>query len=198
MDFLYDIGNVIVGVDFTLSLKRLIPEGAQDIDSRLHSVLEKKDEFEAGRIQPEIYFPWAAKTLGFEGCMETFMQAWTGIFTPNQPMFECIESLHAAGHRLILFSNIQSTHLEYLRNQYPVFKKFAGGIYSYQTGHIKPEPEIYQLAIQQYSLTAEQTAYIDDLPANIEAGMKAGFSCHRYRVDQHESFLQWLKTLKYD
>lgn len=195
MNFLFDIGSVIVGVDFLPSLKRLIPEGAEDADTRLHAVIERKDEFEAGRISPEVYFPWAAETLGFSGNMNTFMEAWTDIFSPNQAMWDSIKALHADGHRLILFSNIQSAHIEYLRQHYPIFEKFSGGIYSYQTGHIKPEAEIYQCAIDQYDLTPESTAYIDDLPANIAGGNKAGFICHTYRADQHEEFLTWLASL---
>lgn len=195
MDFLYDIGNVIVGVDFLPSLKRIMPDGLDNADSRLDTVLERKDEFEAGRISPEDYFPWAAETLGFTGSMETFMQAWTDIFTPNEPMWEVIESLHASGHRLILFSNIGEAHINFLRQHYPIFEKFAGGVYSYQTGHVKPELEIYQLAIEKYGLTPEKTGYIDDLPANIDGGKKAGLICHQYRSDQHDRFLEWLNAL---
>lgn len=195
MNFLFDIGSVIVGVDFLPALKRLIPEGASDAASRLDAVIERKDEFEAGRIDPNIYFPWAAKTLGFEGEIQTFMEAWTDIFSPNQAMWDSITSLHAEGHCLILFSNIQSAHIEYLRQHYPIFEKFAGGIFSYQTGHIKPEAEIYQIAIEQYDLTPETTAYIDDLPANIAGGEKAGFICHTYRADKHQDFLTWLAAL---
>jgi len=76
-----------------------------------------------------------------------------------------------------------------------VFQNFTGGVFSYQTGHIKPEAEIYQLAIQQYGLTPEATAYIDDLPANIEGGKNAGFICHQYSADQHDEFLQWLSSV---
>ena len=192
MDFLFDIGSVIVGVDFIPSLKRLIPEDLDDADDRLNHVLERKDEFEAGRIHPEEYFPWAAKTLGHSGSMDEFMDAWIDIFAPNQIMWDCIENLHHQGHRLILFSNINDPHKQHLLENYPVFQHFTGGVFSHQTGHIKPEPEIYQIAIKQYQLDPQNTAYIDDLEANIEGGKRAGFICHQYSADNHDSFLNWL------
>ena len=195
MDFLFDIGNVIVGVDFIPSLKRLMPEGTDDIDGRLDTVIERKDEFEAGRITAGDYFPWAAETLNFTGSQETFIQAWKDIFFPNAPMWDNIEALHNAGHRLILFSNIHSVHRDFLFENYPVFKYFTGGVFSYQTGHIKPEAEIYQIAVDQYQLTPEATGYIDDLPANIEGGKKAGFLCHQYDVTDHAAFTEWLQKL---
>ncbi|MCP5536339.1 MAG: HAD family phosphatase [Akkermansiaceae bacterium] len=194
MDFLFDIGNVIVGVDFLPALKRLIPSGTENVDARLHALLERKDEFEAGRVAADEYFPWAAEVLGFAGSHQQFIDAWLDIFSPNPPMWECIESLHQEGHRLILFSNINNPHKEYLMENYPVFQCFTGGVFSYQTGHIKPEADIYQLAIKQYGLTPGKTGYIDDLPANIAGGKNAGFLCHEYRADRHDRFLQWLST----
>lgn len=196
MDFLFDIGNVIVGVDFIPSLKRLIPEGTDKIDSRLNTLLERKDEFEAGRIPSEDYFSWAAQTLNFRGSRKTFMDAWVNIFSPNLAMWDSIEALHQAGHRLILFSNINNPHKEYLIKQYPVFQCFTGGVFSYQTGHIKPEPQIYQLAIDQYELNPASTAYIDDLPANVAGGRQAGFICHQYHAERHGAFLKWLTEIR--
>ena len=195
MDFLFDIGNVIVHVDFISSLKKLIPEGIDNPDMRLNRLLERKDEFEAGRLSSEEYFPWAAQTIGFTGELEEFMNAWLDIFSPNQAMWETIQTLHRDGHRLILFSNINEQHIHFLQNHFPIFKCFAGGIFSYKTGHIKPEAEIYHLASIEYELAPERTAYIDDLPANIEGGKKAGFICHQYRADQHDDFLHWLGNI---
>lgn len=195
MNFLFDIGNVIVGVDFIPALKRLVPSGTRDVDARLGQVLERKDDFEAGIIGPELYFPWAADLLGFTGTEEEFLTAWVDIFSPNLPMWESIEHLHCAGHRLILFSNINNPHKDYLIGKYPVFQFFTGGVFSYQTGHIKPEPAIYELACKQYQLTPATTAYIDDLPANIKGGNDAGFLCHQYRADRHHDFLEWIESI---
>ncbi len=194
MDFLFDIGRVIVNFDFISALKTLIPEDADNPDERIDTLLSRKDEFEAGRIDASDYFPWAAKTLGFTGNLESFIETWKNIFTPNEPMWKEITALHEAGHRLILFSNIQAEHVEHLKSNFPIFQKFDGAIFSYETGHVKPEPEIYQLAIDQYGLIPEKTIYIDDLPANIAAGEQAGFLCHLYDIKKHSNFTAWLKS----
>lgn len=195
MDFLFDIGNVIVGVDFIPALTRLVPGDARDVDERLRKLLERKDEFEAGRVSPDEYFPWAARTLGFAGSMNDFMEAWIDIFSPNEPMWSCIRQLRGQGHRLILFSNINDPHKRHLLENYPVFQHFTGGVFSYQTGHIKPEPEIYDIAVRQYRLTPGNTAYVDDLPANVGAGRRAGFLCHQYNMQEHGKFMEWLGNL---
>lgn len=64
---LIDIGNVLLHVDFETSLKRLVPEELADPRGRIESLLEKKDEFEAGRIDDDEYIAWASKKLSFEG-----------------------------------------------------------------------------------------------------------------------------------
>lgn len=195
MDFLFDIGNVIVGFDFKTPLLALIPENTPDKEQRVDQVLQTKDEFEAGRIPAEKYFAWAAETLQHQGTMEEFLDTWRNIFEPITPMWQKINELHSQGHNLYLFSNIQEIHITHLLDTYPIFKKFSGGIYSYNTGHVKPEPPIYQLAIDTFKLTPEKTIYIDDLPANINAGKEAGFITHLYDKNNHSNFLNWLKSL---
>ncbi|BDS08788.1 alpha-D-glucose 1-phosphate phosphatase YihX [Oceaniferula spumae] len=194
MDILFDIGNVIIGVDFLPSLRSLLPIGLSEADSnqRLDRMIERKDEFEAGRIDEDSYFSWCAETIGFTGSREEFLRAWVSIFDPNMPMWDTIHRLHEEGHRLILFSNINNPHKDFLMEKYPIFSKFEGGVFSFETGHIKPEPEIYQLAIDQWNLDPANTIYIDDLAANIAAGEKAGLRCHMYSMDSHDQFSTWL------
>lgn len=195
MDFLFDIGNVLFHVDFISSLKRIMPENIDHPEARLNRLLERKDDFEAGRIAPGDYYPWAAETLGHTGELDTFMEAWVDIFSPNQPMLDTVVHLHEQGHRLILFSNTNEAHIDFLRNHYPVFEHFDGAILSYQVAHVKPEQEIYQRAINDYRLTAENTLYIDDLPENVEGGKRAGFLSHQYKAQSHQDFLDWLDEL---
>ncbi|MGJ8676962.1 MAG: HAD family hydrolase [Akkermansiaceae bacterium] len=194
MNFLFDIGNVIVSFDFISALNSLIPDDDTSREARIHAVLERKDEFEAGRIGPEEYFPWAMKILDFKGSEETFLSTWNDIFTPNQAMWDCIEGLSNEDHKLYLFSNIQSDHKRFLLHNHAVFRKFSGGIFSYKTGYVKPEQAIYEIAISQYKLIPEKTIYIDDLAANIEAGKNLGFICYQYDIDQHDAFTEWLQT----
>ena len=50
---LVDIGNVILHIDFESPLTRLIPPELADPAGRLQSLLERKDEFEGGKIDDE-------------------------------------------------------------------------------------------------------------------------------------------------
>lgn len=191
-DFLFDIGKVLLDFDFESSLSKLLPQNHADPAATLAKLLHRKDEFEAGRIPLGDYTAWAIETLGTTATTEQFHDAWRNIFTPNLPMWENARKLHADGHRLILFSNTNAIHCPWVFEAYPDFSLFHGSILSFEAGSIKPHPEIYQHAIDKYSLIPENTLYIDDLPANIATGNLFGFRTHKYDLENHPAFEQWL------
>lgn len=194
MTFLFDIGRVLLDFDFLPSLIQLLPPGTPDAEARIERLLERKDAFETGQISVETYTEWALGVLDCAATPEEFHQAWRRIFTPNEPMWHCVRRLAADGHRLILFSNINGIHSPWIFENFPELSLFHGAVLSHETGHIKPQPEIYQHAISKYALDPEQTLYIDDLPQNIAAGRQLGFRCWQYDLRQHAAFEQWLAT----
>lgn len=191
-DFLFDIGKVLLDFDFESSLSELLPANHPDPADALGKLLEKKDEFEAGRIAVDDYTAWAIGILGTEATPAEFHSAWRNIFIPNAPMWDAARRLAAAGHRLILFSNTNAIHCPWVFDAYPDFSLFHGSILSFETDSIKPHPQIYQHAIDKYSLIPENTLYIDDLPANIATGNRFGFLTHQYDLNNHQAFEQWL------
>jgi putative hydrolase of the HAD superfamily len=194
MTFLYDIGRVLLDFDFEGSLARLLPADCEDPHGRLGRLLERKDEFEAGRIDPEEYTTWALQVLGSAATREQFHSAWRHIFTPNDPMWACVRELSRRGHRLILFSNTNAIHVPWIYEAYPEFALFDEAVFSFEAGEIKPHPPIYQHALETHRLQPESTLYIDDLPQNIATGREFGFHCWEYRLDDHAAFERWLAT----
>ncbi len=192
MTFLFDIGRVLLDFDFESSLKKLLPPNAQDGDDRLLRLLDRKDDFESGNIAVNDYIDWALEILGSDATRAEFCEAWQHIFTPNPPMWDCVRKLAAAGHRLILFSNTNAIHCPWIFEQFPGFSVFDGQVLSFEVGSVKPEPPIYQAAIDSWKLIPQDTLYIDDLPANIETGRRFGFRCWQYEMANHSDFENWL------
>lgn len=192
MDFLIDIGRVLLDFDFESSLSRLVPPGTQDPHARLLLLQEHKDEFESGSISMEDYTAWAIATLGSPATPEEFHDAWRHIFSPVRPMWDCVRRLKSLGHRLILFSNTNAIHVPWAYQEFDIFDQFDGAVISYLVGAIKPHPEIYQYAIDTWNLAPARTIYIDDLPANIATGQKFGFRTWLYDLHDHDAFEAWL------
>lgn len=194
MNFLFDIGRVILDFDFESSLRRLLPQDCPDPRARLVRLLDRKDDFEAGRVPPEEYIPWALEVMGSTATHDEFRHAWRDIFTPNVPMWDCVHRLAEDDHRLILFSNINAIHCPWIFQEYDIFSRFHGGVLSFEVGEIKPHDGIYQHAIAKWSLDPAETLYIDDMPENTASGERFGFRCHTYDARRHDVFLSWLST----
>ena len=192
MNFLFDIGRVLLDFDFESSLVKLLPEGIENPQERLRRLLERKDEFEAGRIEIDDYIEWALGVMESNATHEEFCHAWRNIFTPNEPMWQRVSQLVADDHRLILFSNVSGLHVPWIYEAYPRFECFHGAVMSFQTGFIKPQAEIYEHALREYELDPDQTLYIDDLPENVEAGRAAGLRAWQYDLKDHAAFEAWL------
>jgi glucose-1-phosphatase len=192
MTFLFDIGRVLLDFDFESSLSRLLPAG--DKRHRLEKLLARKDEFETGRIDPDAYTRWALDVLGSAASHDEFHARWREIFTPNEPMWQCVRRLAARGHRLILFSNTNSIHCPWLFRRFPEFSLFHEAVLSFEVGAVKPHPPIYRHAIDVHGLDPSSTLYIDDLPENIAAGRDFGFQCHQYDLRDHSACERWLAT----
>lgn len=192
MTFLFDIGRVLLDFDFEPSIARLFPDSVSDPTGRMNLLIERKDAFEAGKIDVESYITWALETLQSSATREEFTDAWQRIFTPNEPMWACVRKLAGDGHRLILFSNTNAIHCPWIFEEYPEFSLFHEAVLSFDTGYIKPEPGIYQHAVDIHSLVPSETLYIDDLGPNIATGREFGFRCWQYDLNDHAAFEQWL------
>ena len=190
---LVDIGNVILHLDFKTSLQKLIPKELADPVARIHSLMEKKNVYEAGELSDEDFIEWASQKLQFEGDAEQFLAAWCDIFTLNTSMYETLRDLKSRGLKLILFSNTNQLHVNFFLKEFAeVFELFDGQVFSHEIGCSKPDPQMYHKAFEKYDLVPEETLYFDDLPENVTTGLQLGLKAWRYSSASHEALTRWL------
>ncbi len=91
---------------------------------------------------------------------------------PIPGMYELLLEFKAAGHRLFGLSNWSTETFPLIKDDYPALRLLEGMVVSGYEGVTKPQPEIYQLLLDRYSLKAEESVFIDDNPANA-AGAEA-------------------------
>lgn len=188
--FLFDIGNVIISFDFGIAARRLAPHCSIAADEALERVVSLHPELETGRLSPDEFIREATDRVGYRGTAEEFRRAFEDIFDLNESIARFIEQVKGTGAALHLLSNTNGIHVPFFESTYPVFARFDGRIYSHEVGVMKPDPEIYRIAIETLDLDPAETVYIDDLPANCEAGRDAGLISLPYRRDEHDRFLE--------
>lgn len=197
--FLFDIGNVILAFDFMKAARKIEPFSNCSAEEGLALVSTLTDPLERGEITPDEFYEKTSSMIGYSGERPFMERSFEDIFEVNEPIVQIIKALHSQGVPLHLLSNTNGIHVPFFETNYPVFDCFEGRIYSHEAGCMKPDPRIYEIATQQLNLDPQTTFYIDDLPANCEAGRKAGFLTVQYDRHDHERFLaetaQVFKTL---
>lgn len=95
---------------------------------------------------------------------------------------QLIADLKAAGYRLYVLSNMSREFIDFLRRQ-PVYRHFDGEVVSCEEHTVKPEPAIYRILLDRYGLCADETLFIDDRSANLDAAAAFGLGtflfCYR-------------------
>jgi putative hydrolase of the HAD superfamily len=189
--FIFDIGNVLVRFEAGTAERTLAKLGAQRPDFAVLAALGRR--YESGELERAEFLAALREALGGRLSDDVLSIAWQEIFEPNEPMWEVVEKLHGR-HPLYLLSNTNCLHHEYLVREYPVFGKFADGVFSYRAGMMKPERGIFELAIRQFGVRPAATVYLDDLPANVQAARAVGLRAFVYRHDAHGELAPTLRA----
>jgi putative hydrolase of the HAD superfamily len=93
---------------------------------------------------------------------------------PIPETIEIIRQLKAAGHHLYALSNMGEVSMKHLEESYDFLELFEDKVISARVKMIKPEPAIFRHMLDQFQLDPQQTVFIDDLCANIEAAAQFG------------------------
>ena len=175
-NILFDMGNVLIYFDRNLFMDRL---GISAEDKKLlmrevflsvewvrmdrGSMTEPEAVESVCRRLPQRLHDAAGKLVGM----------WDRPILPIPGMYELIEELKEKGYGIYLLSNASHRQHEYWP-RIEASRFFDGTLISSDEGVIKPQPEIYRLILERFSLKAEECFFIDDVPANIEGAFYCG------------------------
>jgi epoxide hydrolase-like predicted phosphatase len=136
-------------------------------------------ELELGRISEEDFSRRFAVALGLpeEGSEDLIERLWTDM-GPDDAMIAAVERFREAGVRTGLISNSWGTALEYEDGL--MARLFDVTVISHLEGMRKPDPEIYELAVERMGLPADELVFIDDLPGNLKPARAIGMATVRH------------------
>jgi putative hydrolase of the HAD superfamily len=76
--------------------------------------------------------------------------------------------------RLGLLSNTDPLHFHYIVSTFPIVSELEKWILSYEVGFKKPDPRIFQKAIEWASVEPQKILFIDDTKGHVEASISLG------------------------
>ncbi|PKH19111.1 glucose-1-phosphatase [Enterobacterales bacterium CwR94] len=199
MLYIFDLGNVIVDIDFNRVLGVWSDLGRvplATLQSRF-TMGEAFEQHERGEISDETFKEKICDELGLLGLSyEQFAKGWQAIFVGVRPeTLALMQKLRQEGHRVVVLSNTNKLHTEFWPTQYPEVHAAADHVYlSQELGMRKPEPEIYQHVLQQEGFAAHDATFFDDNAANVAAAQALGINS--VLVENKDSVPHWFSALK--
>ncbi len=180
----FDLGNVLLDLDFDRTFQQLehyLGEGYRD---RLPKDLFL--DYETGKITEAAFFDALRSAAKGPVSVLQLKDAWNSmLLTLPLARLELLERLKK-NYRVYLLSNTNASHVDWMRGfvdyQYQIRDlegRFAHkAYYSHEINLRKPNIDIYEYVLKDAGLKPEETLFIDDNPANVEAAQRAGIRAH--------------------
>ena len=83
--------------------------------------------------------------------------------------------LKGLGYGIYGLTNWSAETMPIAYERYGFLRLLDGVVVSGEEKVIKPDPRIYRILLDRYGLKAEESVFIDDSPANVEAARQLGF-----------------------
>ncbi len=173
---LFDLGNVLVDVDSQRPVSRLKQRFPSISEQRIWAFFEHSDlclQFQTGKVSSHVFYEGFRSAVGEDLSYNYFKQLWQDMFSPIRPMIDLLPDLRAR-YRLVLLSNTDELHAEYIGRQYDFYDYFHHLIFSYEVGYLKPGKEIFQIALETSHSDPERSIFIDDLEKNVQTAVSMG------------------------
>ncbi|KNC10666.1 alpha-D-glucose-1-phosphatase [Klebsiella sp. RIT-PI-d] len=180
MLYIFDLGNVIVDIDFNRVL------GAWSDFSRVPLATLKQTftmgnafhQHERGEITDEAFAEALCHEMELPLSYEQFAHGWQAVFVGLRPeVIGIMQKLREQGHRVVVLSNTNRLHTTFWPGEYPQIRDAADRIYlSQDLGMRKPEARIYQHVLQAEGFSAEDAVFFDDNADNIEGANQLGIT----------------------
>ena len=120
--------------------------------------------------------------LGHRPELHRFKEIYFDALDPNEPMIELMRDIKRRGYRMALLTNNVREWEPLWRSMLPVDEIFELIVDSAFVGMRKPEPEIYELAIERIGgVAASECVFVDDTEVNCDAARELGMTAVQFR-----------------
>ncbi|MBI5250904.1 MAG: HAD family phosphatase [Desulfomonile tiedjei] len=182
-DILFDLGNVLVPVDWERAFQRLEIHMSPDLvqmwktDRPGFQALfhDPGVALETGRIDFARFHEIMMGVLRLDLDVREFRTAWCDIFMLDERMADLAESL-STEYGVWLASNTSRAHWRYIIARWPRLSFFKGVALSFELNCMKPSPEYYRKAIEMFGVDPASSVFIDDLQDNVDGAVRSGMT----------------------
>lgn len=182
---LFDLGKVLIDFNFETGVQALHAACSISRD-RFEEVLWDETwirRYERGEISTSEFHGYLCETANLKMGLPDFCQTWSSVFLPGLIISEGLLAALKRKYPLILVSNTNEAHIEFIRSRYRVLDYFDQHVFSYKVGSLKPDRKIFKHAIEISGYPAEALFFTDDREENILAAMELGIRTHQFKTE---------------
>ncbi len=134
------------------------------------------DAYQQGAVSTQEYLDALAIYLGVDSPAEAAVVHRAIIVEPYEGTDLLVSALSESGAKTGCLSNTNALHWEKMSGPgFPAVGRLDTAVLSHEVGLNKPEPEIFRVFEAKLGAAPGDVVYFDDGPANVEAGLKAGW-----------------------
>ena len=188
-NIIFDFGDIFINLDKKATHRELKKLGVSTISDQMMLVAH---QYEKGQISTREFTGFFSSQLRLS--VTDLIFAWNSILLnfPSERFLFLKELYKSKKYRLFLLSNTNELHISWIQQnwglkRYMEFKNCFEKFYlSHEINLRKPSKEIYQFALIENNLIAEETLFIDDLKENITAADAFGIHTWNLIPDQED------------
>lgn len=192
-NIIFDLGGVILDIDENVVYKELEKMGINTTElAHSKEFIEIMSKFDTGIYTAPTFRKKMKSLLGLEKMTDQkFDSIWNAMLLDiPRERIEAIEKVKKH-YKIFLMSNSNVIHYDLyvrdlqLRFGYNEFDELFNKSYFSFAEHLeKPDPRFFELILDHEGLQPEETLFIDDTAANIEAAKSLGINTYHIRRDE--------------
>ncbi|MGB0838221.1 MAG: HAD family hydrolase [Flavobacteriaceae bacterium] len=177
---LFDLGGVLVDWD-PMNVYRKVFDTEQEARWFLDNVctMAWNDEQDGGRLIADGVAEKVAEFPEYKEQIELYYEKWAEMFLGIYEKAVDVQQALIANpdFKVYALTNWCAEKWDKALELFPFFKDFDGVVVSGEVKMRKPHDDIYAYTFKEFKIKPEETIYIDDNPANIEAGERNKLNC---------------------
>jgi len=184
---IFDYGNVLIEWDPRYVYQRFFPNDSEGMESFLREVnfmdwnamQDKGRSFADGVAELSRQFPEHAQLI------QAYHDHWIdSIGEIYWATVEVMKELKQKGFGIYGLSNWSAETFPHIRNKYNFFELFDDMVISGEVGHVKPQPEIFDILLAKIGTPANECLFIDDSLPNIQQANTMGFKTIHFKTSE--------------
>jgi glucose-1-phosphatase len=180
---IFDIGRVIIDLDPRRAIAA-IGAASTLAPEKLWDAVHKDplwDGWQEGRVTPRAWYKNLIARFHTPISFDEFRVAWNSVLVPKLILPEQLFRQLSKKCGLVLLSNTDPIHVEYMESKFKFMRYFPKRIYSCDVGASKPSLKIFRAAIKAAGAPPERVLYIDDIRGYVLAARRIGLNAIQFR-----------------